>query len=51
MKVEVLASVMNEDFSALVRRMRLESDAVLINQCDRLEIGRASCRERVCAYV
>lgn len=36
MKVEVLASVMNEDFSALVRRMRLESDAVLINQCDRL---------------
>lgn len=36
MRVEVLASVMEEDFPALVRRMRLESDAVLINQCDRL---------------
>lgn len=36
MKVEVLASVMEEDFPTLVRRMRLKSDAVIINQCSRL---------------
>ncbi len=37
MKVEVLASVMHEDPEALIRRMRLDSDAVVINQCDRLD--------------
>lgn len=36
MRVQVLASVMNEELSELVGRMRLESDAVIINQCDRL---------------
>ena len=36
MKVQVLASVMNEEPLALIRRMRLDSDAVIINQCDRL---------------
>ena len=40
MKVEILASVMHEEPEALIRRMRLDSDAVVINQCDRL-----GCRE------
>lgn len=37
MKVEVLASVMNQDMAALAERMHLDSDAVIINQCDRLD--------------
>lgn len=37
MKIQVLASVMNEDAAELIERMRLESDAVIINQCDRLD--------------
>ncbi len=36
MRVQVLASVMNEEPGALVHRMRLSSDAIIINQCDRL---------------
>ncbi len=36
MKVQVLASVMNENLRELAERMRLETDAVIINQCDRL---------------
>lgn len=36
MSVQVLASVMNEEPETLIERMRLESDAVIINQCDRL---------------
>lgn len=36
MTVQVLASVMNEEPMALIRRMGLESDAVIINQCHRL---------------
>ena len=36
MRVQVLASVMNENPGELARRMRLESEAVVINQCDRL---------------
>lgn len=36
MKVQVLVSVMNQSFDAVVNRMRLDSDAVIINQCDRL---------------
>jgi len=35
MKVEVLVSVMNQELSALVHRMNLSTDAVIINQCDR----------------
>ncbi len=35
MKVEVLASVMNCDLERIAQRMRLDSDAVIINQCDR----------------
>ena len=37
MRVEVLASVMNQDMAALAERMQLDSDAVIINQCDRLD--------------
>lgn len=49
MKVQVLASVMNENLSELASRMRLESDAVIINQCHRLgfeemELGGHSVR-------
>lgn len=36
MRVQVLASVMNEEPMALLERMGLESDAVIINQCHRL---------------
>lgn len=37
MRVEVLASVMNQDMAVLAERMCLDSDAVIINQCDRLD--------------
>lgn len=36
MKVQILASVMNQDLSEIADRMQLDSDAVIINQCDRL---------------
>lgn len=36
MKVQVLASVMNQSFETIADRMRLDSDAIIINQCDRL---------------
>lgn len=36
MKVEVLASVMDQDLETIAKRMRLDSDAVIINQCGRL---------------
>lgn len=36
MRVQVLASVMNEEPMALLERMGIQSDAVIINQCDRL---------------
>ena len=36
MKVEVLASVMNASLPETVKHMNLQSDAVIINQCDRL---------------
>lgn len=36
MKVEVLASVMNTTLPETVEHMNLQSDAVIINQCDRL---------------
>jgi len=34
MRVQVLASVMNETLEHIVNHMRLDSDAVIINQCD-----------------
>lgn len=36
MKVQVLASVMNETMENIVERMGLDSDAVIINQCETL---------------
>lgn len=36
MKVEVLASVMNQSPDDIAEQMQLDSDAVIINQCDRL---------------
>lgn len=36
MSVEVLASVMHQDMATLAAKMQLESDAVIINQCDDL---------------
>ena len=53
MTVQVLASVMNEEPMALIRRMGLESDAVIINQCDRLgaeEIHYGGHRVRFCSF-
>ena len=53
MKVEVLASVMHEEPDGLIRRMRLDSDAVVINQCDRLdyrEIAESGHRIRFCSF-
>lgn len=53
MRVQVLASVMNEEPAALADRMRLESDAVIINQCDRLayeEIERKGHIIRFCSF-
>lgn len=38
MRVQVLASVMNQTMEKIAERMCLESDAVIINQCDRLGI-------------
>lgn len=43
MRVQVLASVMNEEPEELVRRMRLDSDAVVINQCGRLGYEEMAC--------
>lgn len=36
MKVEVLVSVMNQSPGKIAEQMQLDSDAVIINQCDRL---------------
>lgn len=36
MRVQVLASVMNQSLADIAERMRLASDAVIINQCGRL---------------
>ena len=36
MRVQVLASVMNQSLERIAEQMRLDSDAVIINQCDRL---------------
>ena len=36
MRVQVLASVMNQTLEEIREKMHLDSDAVIINQCDRL---------------
>ncbi len=43
MKVQVLASVMHENPEELVKRMHLQSDAVVINQCDAEGYQEISC--------
>lgn len=43
MKVQVLASVMNQTMEQIAERMRLQSDAVIINQCDRLGFEETDC--------
>ena len=37
MKIEVLVSAMHQADHSLYQRMNLSTDAVIINQCDRLE--------------
>lgn len=37
MQVQVLASVMNQSMEQIAKQMNLGSDAVIINQCDRLQ--------------
>lgn len=37
MRVQVLASVMNQSPEAIAEKMNLDSEAVIINQCDRFE--------------
>lgn len=37
MKVEVLVAAVNEDVNALAEKMNLETDAVIVNQCDCFE--------------
>ncbi len=37
MKVQVLASVMNQSIEQIAEQMNIDSDAVIINQCDRLQ--------------
>ncbi len=44
MKVQVLASVMDQTMEHLTRQMRLQSDAVIINQCDRLGYEEMACQ-------
>lgn len=43
MKVQVLASVMNQTMEQIAERMRLQSDAVIVNQCDRLGFEEMDC--------
>ena len=38
MKVQVLASVMNETIESVIEHMRLDSDTIVINQCDSLQV-------------
>ena len=44
MKVQVLASVMNQTMEELVTHMNLSSDAVIINQCDCLKQEEMECK-------
>lgn len=44
MKVEVLASVMNQSLEKIAEKMQLDSDAVFINQCDRLDYEKKTYR-------
>ena len=53
MRVQVLASVMNEEPMALLERMGIRSDAVIINQCDRLGLEKITykgCQVLFCSF-
>ena len=44
MKVQVLASVMNQSMENIIEQMHLDSEAVMINQCDRLDFEETEYR-------
>ncbi|MCM1062968.1 MAG: glycosyltransferase [Eubacterium sp.] len=50
MKVQVLASVMNETMENVVEHMGLESDAVIINQCERFGVQRMEHRGHTVSF-
>lgn len=50
MKVEVLASVMNQNPETIAKKMRLDSDAVIINQCDRLDYEETALGEHTLRF-
>lgn len=50
MKVQVLASVMNETMEHIVDHMNLDSDAVIINQCDCLQAQEMEHRGHVVRF-
>ena len=53
MKVQVLASVMNQKLPEVLEKMQLASDAVIINQCDRFaleETEKDGCKIKFCSF-
>jgi glycosyltransferase involved in cell wall biosynthesis len=40
MKLQVVASVMNQSDYSLIDKMNIKTDAIFINQCDKFELGR-----------
>ncbi len=50
MKVQVLASVMNETVENIVEHMGLDSDAVIINQCERLGMQKLEYRGHMVSF-
>lgn len=44
MRVQVLASVMEQNLEEIAERMQLDSDAVIVNQCDRLDYSEMTYR-------
>ncbi len=54
MRVQVLASVMNQTLEEIREKMHLDSDAVIINQCDRLafeELQYKGCHLRMYSFL
>ena len=45
MKIEVLVSTMNQQDTALIEKMKLETDAVIINQTDKHEFKEITLNE------
>ncbi len=50
MRVQVLASVMDQSLETIAERMRLDSDAVIINQCGRLDFEEKKCGGRTLRF-